>query len=46
MENLTTLNPNQFEQLRTWCITQLLPLVDMLHRGLSPANLEWLSGHS
>jgi pilus assembly protein CpaF len=44
MENLTSLNPSQFEQLRTWCITQLMPSVDTLHRGLSPTNLEWLSG--
>jgi len=43
MENLTSLSPNQFEQLRTWCVTQLMPQVDILHRGLSRANLEWLS---
>ncbi len=44
MENLTTLNPTQFEQLCAWCITQLTPLVDTPHRGLSQANIEWLSG--
>src|SRR5512135_226476 len=45
MDNLTTLNPTQAEQLRTWCIAQLSPLVDTSHRGLSEINLQWLSDH-
>ncbi len=42
MENLTALNPTQFEQIRTWSITQLMPLVDTAHRGLSDSNIQWL----
>ncbi|CAG0933376.1 Putative conjugal transfer protein [Thermoflexales bacterium] len=45
MENLTTLNPTQAEQLRAYCITQLMSLVDTPHRGLSEENLQWLSDH-
>ncbi|HTP11007.1 MAG TPA: CpaF family protein [Anaerolineae bacterium] len=45
MDNLTTLNPTQAEQLRTYCIAQLMPLVDTPHRGMSEANLQWLSDH-
>jgi pilus assembly protein CpaF len=45
MESLTTLNPTQAEQLRTYCTTQLIPLVDTPHRGLSEANQQWLSDH-
>jgi pilus assembly protein CpaF len=45
MENLTALNPTQAEQLRTYCIAQLTPLVDTPHRGLSEANQQWLSDH-
>jgi pilus assembly protein CpaF len=45
MDNLSALNPTQAEQLRTYCITQLTPLVDTPHRGASEANVQWLSDH-
>ena len=45
MEDLSALNPTQAEQLRVWCIAQLTPLVDTLHRGVSPTNEQWLSDH-
>jgi pilus assembly protein CpaF len=45
MEPLTTLNPTQAEQLHTYCIAQLTPLVDTPHRGLSDTNRQWLSDH-
>lgn len=43
MDSLTTLNPTQFEQLRTWSIAQLTLLVDIAHRGLTDGNQRWLS---
>jgi pilus assembly protein CpaF len=36
--------PDRFEKLCDYAITQLTPQVDILHRGLTPANEQWLSG--
>jgi pilus assembly protein CpaF len=39
-----TLPPERFEKLRDYAIAQLAPQVDTLHRGLTRANEQWLSG--
>jgi pilus assembly protein CpaF len=38
------LSAERFEKLCDYAITQLTPQVDILHRGLTPANEQWLSG--
>ena len=44
MENVTMLPAEHFAKLAEWAIAQLLPMVDMPHRGMSPANQQWLAG--
>ncbi len=43
MENVTILPAEHFAKLAEWAIAQLLPMVDMPHRGMSPANQQWLA---
>ena len=38
------LPPERFEKLCDYAITQLTPQVDTAHRGLTPANEQWLAG--
>ena len=44
MENVTMLPAEHFAKLAEWAIAQLMPMVDMPHRGMSPANQQWLAG--
>ena len=44
MENVTMLPAEHFAKLAEWAIAQLLPMVDMPHRGMSSANQQWLAG--
>jgi len=39
------LSPEHFDRLRDWAITQLTPLVDSPHRGMTEGNVQWLSGY-
>ena len=38
------LPPDRFEKLRDYAVTQLVPQLDEAHRGLTPANEQWLAG--
>jgi len=39
------LPPDQFAKLRDWAIAQLQPLINKEHRGVTPANQQWLTTH-
>ncbi len=37
------LSPDRFEKLREYAVMQLSPQLDEVHRGLTPANEDWLA---
>jgi len=41
----TAIPPEHFAKLRDWAIAQLTPMVDTPHRGITPANQQWLAGY-
>jgi pilus assembly protein CpaF len=41
----STIPPEHLARLSDWAITQLAPLVDMPHRGITAENQQWLADH-
>jgi pilus assembly protein CpaF len=39
------LSPERFAKLYDWAVAQVSPLVDPIHRGMTPANQQWVAGH-
>jgi pilus assembly protein CpaF len=42
---MPNLSPERFAKLYDWAIAQVSPLVDLVHRGMTPTNQQWVAGH-
>jgi len=40
-----SLSPEHLGRLCDWAIAQIRPMVDTSHRGVTDANVQWLTGH-